>query len=94
MPNLCGFCSVVCCELYHVIDFFHRGVSGKVWKFISRQLDHEGTVAMIQVATVPFNFSYLEVLDFKDFLSSVGSMLRENAETKGNFLILGVHFII
>ena len=55
---------------------------------------HEGTVAMIQVATVPFNFSYLEVLDFKDFLSSVGSMLRENAETKGNFLILGVHFII
>ena len=49
---------------------------------------------MIQVATVPFNFSYLEVLDFKDFLSSVGSKLRENAETKGNFLILGVHFMI
>ena len=49
---------------------------------------------MIQVATVPFNFSYLEVLDFKDFLSSVGSRLRENAEMKGNFLILGVHFII
>ena len=55
---------------------------------------HEGTVAMIQVATVPFNFSYSEVLDFKDFLSSVGSKLRENAEIKGNFLILGVHFII
>ena len=49
---------------------------------------------MIHVATVPFNFSYLEVLDIKDFLSSVGSMLRENAEIKGNFLILGVHFII
>ena len=49
---------------------------------------------MIQVAAVPFNFSYLEVLDIKDFLSSVGSMLRENAEIKGNFLILGVHFII
>ena len=62
--------------------------------FESRHLDHKGTVAMIQVAAVPFNFSYLEVLDFKDFLSSVGSMLRENAETKGNFLILGVHFII
>ena len=62
--------------------------------FESRHLDHEGTVAMIQVATVPFNFSYLEVLDFKDFLSSVGSMLRENADIKGNFLIFGVHFII
>ena len=63
-------------------------------RFKSCQAHHEGTVAMIQVAAVPFNFSYLEVLDFKDFLSSVGSMLRENAETKGNFLILGVHFII
>ena len=88
-----GLCSVVCCELYHIIDFFHRGVS-KVLKSISRHLDHKGTVAMIQVATVPFNFSYLEVLDFKDFLSSVGSRLRENAEIKGNFLIFGVHLII
>ena len=88
------FCSVVCCELFHIIDFFHRGVSSRVLKCISRHLDHEGTVAMIQVATVPFNFSYLEVLDFKDFLSSVGSRLQEKAEIKGNFLILGVHFII
>ena len=47
-----------------------------------------------QLLTKSLNFSYLEVLDFKDFLSSVGSRLRENAEIKGNFLILGVHFII
>ena len=62
--------------------------------FKSRHLDHEGTVAMIQVAAVPFNFSCLEVLDIKDLLSSVGSKLRENAEIKGNFLILRVHFVI
>lgn len=84
MPYLCGFCSVLCCELFRTIDFFF-GVGSKAWKYISRHLDHEGTVAMIQVATVPFNFSYLEVLDIKDFLSSMGSKLRENAEIKGTF---------
>ena len=69
------------------------GSGAKACRFKSCYPHHEGTVAMIQVAAVPFNFSYLEVLDFKDFLSSVGSMLRENADIKGNFLIFGVHFI-
>lgn len=27
-------------------------------EFESRHSDHKGTVAMIQIATVPFNFSY------------------------------------
>ena len=50
---------------------------------------HKGTVAMIQIATVPFNYDYLKVLDIKDFWLLVGSNILEIIDRKGNLLIFG-----
>ena len=41
--------------------------------FESLLLRHKGTVAMIQIATVLFNYAYLKVLDIKPKARLVGS---------------------
>ena len=47
--------------------------------FESHALRHKGTVAMIQIATVLFNYSYRKTIDIKPKARSVGS--NENLPT-------------
>ena len=51
--------------------------------------DHKGTAAMIQIAAVPFNFSYLKALDFRGIFFFAGSKILKTTDSKGNLLIFG-----
>jgi len=79
------------CEVYFEKEnIWTFDSKGELLITIMSSLAQEGAVAMIQVATAPFNFACLKAFDFKGFFAYGGSNIQKFCISCGKPFNLGV----